>query len=113
MWLKNVIVDIAVTAVIVLWALGILPDETRWAIYIYTPFIALLKIAALATGLDRVKQKQSGDPPPTGFFHLLFAINVSMLLYSYFVHLNVIMGIMAALWAVTWVLSVASSRRQA
>ena len=112
MWLRNVVVDLTITAVIVLWALGVLPDWARWIVYVYTPLIALLKIMAMATGLDKVKQKATPDEPPALFYHLLFGINVATLLYAYFAQQDIVVGIMAGLWLVTWVLSAFSERRK-
>ena len=111
-WLQTAFIDIAISLVIVLWVFNILPEWTQWIVYIYTPLIAVLKILAFATGLDKVKSKTSGNEPPALFYHLLFAVNVAALLYDHFVNLHLIPGIMAGIWVITWVLSVLSERRK-
>ena len=111
-WLQSAIVDIAITAAIVLWALGIVPEWGKWIVYIYTPFIAAIKLLALATGLDKVKQKTTGDAPPSLFYHLLFAINVATLVYVYYTSSDMVPAIMAGLWILTWIISAMSDRRK-
>ena len=111
-WLQSAFVDIAITAVIVLWVFGILPDWAQWIVYIYTPLIAALKLIAFATGLDKVKTKTATNTPPSLFYHLLFAINVATLLYAHFAYRHLEPGIMAGLWVLTWILSALSERRK-
>ena len=111
-WLQSAVVDIAITAVIVLWVFGILPDWAKWIVYIYTPLIAALKILAIATGLNKVNTKQTGNEPPSLFYHLLFAINVATLLYAHFTQQHMEPGIMAGIWVLTWILSAVSERKK-
>lgn len=111
-WLQSAVVDIAITAVIVLWVFGILPEWSKWIVYIYTPLIAALKILALASGLDKVKSKQTGNEPPSLFYHLLFAINVAALLYAHFANSHMEPAILAGIWVLTWILSAISERRK-
>ena len=111
-WLQSALVDIAITAVIVLWGLGLIGEWGKWVVYVYTPFIAALKLIALATGLNKVKQKSTGNEPPSLFYHLLFAINVATLVYVYFTSNDMIPAIMAGLWILTWVISAMSERRK-
>lgn len=111
-WIQSAFVDIAITLTIVLWVFGILPEWAQWVVYIYTPLMALLKILAFTTGLDKVKTKKTGNEPPPYFYHVLFAINVAALLYAHFAYKHLEPGIMAGLWVLIWILSALSERRK-
>lgn len=105
-WLKNVVVDIAVTLVIILVTNGALPSGAEWIVYIYTPFMLVLKIMSLSTGVKQVKQQQKGESQaPEWFFHVLFAINVAALLYSQW-------WWMGAMWVAIWGISLYIERRK-
>ena len=111
-WLQSAFIDIGITLIIVLWVFGFLPEWGKWIVYIYTPLIAALKILAFATGLDKVKTKNTGNEPPSLFYHLLFAINVAVLLYAHFAQQHMEPGILAGIWVFIWILSALSERRK-
>ncbi len=98
-WLRHVIVDIAVT-VIVLIAVSTGENWAFWVIWIYTPFLLLLKIGALTGGVGR-----SSEGVPDWIYHLLYATNVLALLYaaSYWV---------AGGWVAIWLISAVVGSRQ-
>ncbi len=111
-WIKHVIIDLAIACIIVLWTFGLLPDAWKWVIYLYTPLITAIRLLALTTGLDRIKQTSTGHEPPGGFYHLLFVINISCLAYYAVTYRHVLAGVMAGLWLLTWILSSISERRK-
>lgn len=96
-WLKNAVIDIAVTVLIVLVTVNVLPEWTDWIVFIYTPFILLLKATSFFGGI-KVKPPQGEEAPPVWFFHVLYAINVAALLYSQW-------WIMGGLWVLIWLFS--------
>ncbi|TDI74841.1 MAG: hypothetical protein E2O84_05195 [Bacteroidetes bacterium] len=95
-WLKNVLLDIAITALIAIWLFF---DNTLayWAIVIYTPLLLLLKIVALSSGLSQVAAQKS-DSTPTWFYHTIYAINLILLLVGSWY-------LVAGGWAAIWILS--------
>ena len=95
-WIKNAVIDIAITAVIGVFAFNG-ATWSWWIIAIYTPLMVLLKLFALSGAAAAVKQKS--DQVPTWFYHFLYAANLVLLLMSEFYWA-------AAGWAVIWVLSV-------
>jgi hypothetical protein len=101
-WLKNVLVDLLVTAIIVVYVFtGAV--WAYWIIAIYTPLILLLKIGAVATGVTK-KVKKSPDAAPVWFYHLLYGVCLLLLLY-------VNWWLVAAGWAAIWVLSAVHESR--
>lgn len=96
-WLKNAVIDIAVTILIVLVTVNALPEWADWVVLIYTPFILLLKATSFFGGI-KVKPPQGADAPPVWFFHVLYAINVAVLLYSQW-------WLVGGAWVLIWVLS--------
>ena len=93
-WLKEVVVDVIITIVLV----GIfLFNKTEWvlAFQIYTPILIFLKTLALLG--SRVKHRLQGNAPPT-FFHTLYAINVLVLIINGWWALSV-------QWMIVWFLS--------
>ena len=105
-WIKSTIVDIAVTACIV--AAVFLGEEwARWVIWIYTPFILLLKLGALFASpvVKRGVVKKSQEEAPEWFYHVLYLANVALL------------GIAgwwwpSAGWVAIWVVSFIAARRK-
>ena len=102
-WIKHVIIDIAVTVVIIIaavtgqvWA--------QWVVWIYTPFMLLLKLTGFfGSGVTGGFQRTDTDVPPW-FYHLLYAINVGVLLiYGWW--------LVGAGWGLIWVLSYATEQR--
>lgn len=101
-WIKNVLIDIAVTAVIAAHAFTDF-TWTWWVIAIYTPLMVLLKFFALSGAANAVQQKADGVP--VWFYHVLYAANLILLLMAPFYEA-------AAGWAIIWVLSVVVESRR-
>jgi large-conductance mechanosensitive channel len=95
-WIKNAVIDIAITAVIGVFAFTA-ATWSWWIIAIYTPLMVLLKLFALSGAATAVKQK--ADQVPTWFYHVLYAANLVFLLIGVFYWA-------AAGWAAIWILSV-------
>lgn len=101
-WIKNAIIDIAVTIVIGVYAFT---GATWgwWIIAIYTPLMLLLKVFGLSSAATAVQQKASDVP--AWFYHLLYAANLVLLLRAEFYWA-------AAGWAAIWILSVVAEARR-
>jgi hypothetical protein len=103
MWLKDVILDLAIAVCVV--ALALFGAEwAYWVLVIYTPFMVLLKgVAAFAPTMARGKKKVA-DGPPAWFFHVLYGASVMLLGYSQ-------QWWIAAGWLAIWLLSAVAERR--
>ena len=101
-WIKNAIVDFAVTIAILILAFSKL-NALYWVLVIYTGFMLLVKIVGLLG--PAVKTKTGLDTPPDWVYHVLYAVNVGLLLYASFWYL-------AGGWAAIWVLSIIYQRRR-
>ncbi len=97
-WLKNVVVDVMVTLVIILVTNNVIPDWANWIVLVYTPFMLVLKAITLFGGVKPPKSKNSEENPPEWFFHVLYAINIGALLYDQWY-------ITAGQWALIWAFS--------
>jgi len=101
-WLKNAVIDLAITAVIaMLYFTG--AQWAWWVVAIYTPLMVLLKLFALSGVAAAVQRK--ADDVPIWFYHVLFAANVILLLLTPFYYA-------VAGWIVIWVLSVVAESRR-
>lgn len=112
-WIKNTLIDIGVTTLIVLTAVLDL-TWTRWVVLIYTPLMLIMKIVAFlgSTSLGALQRK--GDGVPTWFYHVLYAANVAvMAAYAYLSAGTAARHgwMLAAGWALIWVLSIAADVR--
>lgn len=97
MWIKHVLLEIAVTIVIALAAIGDL-TWARWIVLIYTPFLLLMKVGVLfGSGFLR-SLKGRNDPVPTWFWHTNYAVNVILFLAGQW-------WLLAAGWGMIWMLS--------
>ena len=74
-WIKNTLVDLAVTVLIVL-AVTLDLEWARWGVVIYTPLMVILKIVALLGSQSLGQLKPKGDGVPVWFYHALYGINV-------------------------------------
>lgn len=99
-WLKDVLIDLAVTVLIVLLALQGW-EWAAWVVWIYTPLMVLVKVASLFVG--RLMETVRNDVP-AWFFHLLYGLNVVVLAVDG-------RWILALFWVVIWSLSVVAERR--
>lgn len=102
-WLKNVLIDLAVTALIA-WAVFAEASWARWIILIYTPLMLLLKIVAAFSGTLAQLNRKSDAAPPGWFFHVLYLANVVLLAVGQW-------WMLVALWVAIWILSVIAERR--
>lgn len=100
-WIKHVLIDLAVTVVIIIATFTQQPWAV-WAVLLYTPFMLLLKLIPLLAGSLVQQVKGPNNGVPDAFYHLLFALNLAALLYAGW-------WITAAQWGVIWVLSVAAT----
>ena len=99
-WLKNALVDLAVTALI---AVATVLDQ-RWALVLvvaYTPLMLALKVLP---GVLPVEPSLVADAPPTWFYHALYATNVALL--AAFAQ-----WVLAGAWLLIWVLSTAAEMK--
>ena len=110
-WLRNAVVDIAATLVIVAWVAQNW-SWAGWAVWIYTPLMLVLKAAAL--GLGRLLGRANRGDVPAWFYHGVYAANVALLVYgAQFAgsQSQSSRWILAAMWAAIWVLSEAARQR--
>ena len=102
-WLQSVLIDIAIT-VVILVATVLGPEWATWVVWIYTPFMVLMKVLAFfGSGMVGAFKPGQAAPPPW-FLHLLYAVNTGALLVNSW-------WIWAAQWALIWILSFAAEAR--
>lgn len=101
-WLKNVILDVAVTAVIATWVFSG-SEWAYWIIAVYSPFLLLMKLMALSGGVSRLAE-QGADTTPVWFYHVIYASNLILLLAGEW-------WLVAAFWAAIWILSAVQESR--
>lgn len=111
-WIKHVIVDLAVSVLIVLAALlGMM--WAKWIVLIYTPLMLILKIVAFlgSNTIGQLKQKATGVPG--WFYHVLYAVNVlisGMAAFQGGEGANQ-WWLIAGGWGLIWLLSIATDLR--
>lgn len=96
-WIREVIVDIAVTIAIIL-AVFLPYHWLHIAVEIYTPLMLLLKLIVYFTGGFNQLVRKTQTHAPFWFMNLLYAINVIVLLSSHW-------WLTGAEWAAIWLLS--------
>ena len=101
-WIKDSLVDIAVTVVLALATFGEM-EWARWAIMVYTPFMLLVRIYAYSTRFSLSKVKATDTGVPTAVFHVLYGLNVLIAAYDQWWWI-------AGSWLVIWVLSAISAK---
>ena len=102
-WIKHIIVDLCVTAIVVIAAFSAATWAT-WALLVYTPFLVVMKfIGFLAVGFTRTLKRDSGGVP-NAVYHLLYAANLSLLAFGG-------LWLLAGQWAAIWLLSIATEWR--
>lgn len=102
-WIKHVILDLAVTALII-FAVATDAEWARWIVIIYSAFMLILKLAGLRGSAAGLKLQPTGVP--ILFYHLLYAVNVVALALGRW-------WILAAAWLAIWVLSYVQQRKYA
>lgn len=101
-WLKNALIDLAVTVVIVIatiWG----PSWAVWIVLVYTPLMLVIKIAVLTSDWTR-QMRRSDHDVPAWFYHVLYAVNTILLLSHGW-------WFTGAQWIGIWVLSVLNDRQ--
>ena len=112
-WIKNVVVDLAVTVAIVLAAMMSL-SWAWWIVLIYTPFMLIMKIVVFLGSHSLGRLKQKGDGVPVWFYHALYAVNVTVAAGAalFAAGANVHQWwMLAGGWALIWILSFATQAR--
>ena len=112
-WIKNVLVDLAITVLIVLAAVMDLM-WARWIELIYTPFMFIMKIFVFLGSQSLSQLKQKGDGVPVWFYHALYAVNVAVTAGAALVAAGPDMRhwwMIAGGWALIWILSIAAEAR--
>jgi hypothetical protein len=99
-WIKDVVIDIAVTLVVLVYALW-QPAWAKWVLMIYTPLMMLLKGVAVANPMLAGMASKKGAEVPFWFHHVLYAASVLALLTARWY-------IMAGLWIAIWLMSIAT-----
>jgi hypothetical protein len=99
-WLKDVVIDIAITLVIVAFALWQF-EWARWIVLIYTPLLLVLKVLAVSSGSVLALSKRTGGDAPFLFHHGLYAVSVLALL-------SATQHLLAGAWLLIWVLSISA-----
>ena len=106
-WIKDSLVDIAVTIVMAL-AVFLDLEWARWAIMIYTPFMLAIRVYTYATRFSLTKVKATDVGVPPFVFHLLYGANVIISAFD-FERWWWITGS----WVVIWILSALSLKHLA
>ena len=114
-WLKNVILDIAVTVLIVL-AATLDVEWARWIVLIYTPFMLILKILFVLGGqsLTMLRQSKKIVVVPNWFYHTIYAVNVIITAGCALAGAGAATQhwwMLAGGWALIWILSVVGEMR--
>jgi len=107
-WIKHVIIDLAVSLLIVLATTLDLP-WARWIVLIYTPFMLILKIVVFLGSRSLSPLKPQGDAVPRWFYHLLYAINVLFSAFGAYSTQETTAHhwwMIAGGWTLIWVLSI-------
>lgn len=102
-WLKNVVIDIAVTLVALAYAFWE-PDWAKWVLMIYTPLMVFVKGIAMANPMMASMASKQRDEVPFWFHHVLYATCVLSLL-------TVQWYLMAGLWIAIWLMSIVTDTR--
>jgi hypothetical protein len=112
-WIKNALIDIGVTVLIVLTAVLDL-TWTRWVVLIYTPLMLIMKIVAFLGSASLGTLQRKSDGVPTWFYHVLYAVNVGVMAGYAYLSAGVPARhgwMLAAGWALIWILSIAAEVR--
>ena len=102
-WLKDVIVDIIVTAVIIA---TVITSNIFLAglVWVYTGLMLIVKFVALVGDGFQYMMKKSKTQAPEWFSHLLYAANTGLLLYFQWWYAG-------AGWAGIWIISYLTQRK--
>ena len=112
-WIKNVLVDLAITVLIVVAAAMDLM-WARWIVLVYTPFMLIIKLFVFLGGQSLGQLKQKGDGVPVWFYHALYAVNVAVPAGAALAAAGPALRhwwMIAGAWALIWILSIAAETR--
>ena len=112
-WIKNALIDIAVTVLIVLTAVLDL-TWARWLVLIYTPFMLIIKVIAFLSSQSIGQLQRKGDGVPSWFYHALYATNIAAMAGYALIAAGTFAyqgWMLAAGWAAIWILSIAAEVR--
>jgi hypothetical protein len=101
LWLKNTLVDIAVT-IFIGFACWLNSAWMWWIIAVYSILMILAKAAAIR-GEIFVQQSR---PAPDLFFHILYAVDIILLIFAHWWYL-------VAGWILIWLFSYLGQRKSA
>ena len=113
LWIKNVVVDLTITVLIVLAAMMDL-RWARWIVLIYTPLMLIMKVVVFLGSRSLGQLKQKGDGVPVWFYHALYALNVAVTAGAALTSAGTDMRhwwMIASGWALIWILSIAAEAR--
>ena len=91
----DILITIVILVSLVAWSLPI-----RWFLIFYTPVILAARVVALAN-----KKVTSSRGVPDWFFHMLYAINVAVMIYHHWL-------VLGAMWLMIWILAVVFIQRR-
>ena len=105
-WIKEVVLDIAITILIILAVTTEMP-WLRMFIIAYTVIMVVLKIIAFSSSsFSPILRGRQRPTAPVWFIHLLYAVNVAFLLVFKW-------WIVAGLWVLIWIFSWLTERKTA
>ncbi|MDZ7714887.1 MAG: hypothetical protein U5J95_01620 [Balneolaceae bacterium] len=96
-WLKDILVDIAVT-VFIITAVLLSDPWMKWVIWVYTGIMLLTKAMVLLGDNLLMIVKKAKNEVPSWIPHLLYGINTALLLYFQWWYA-------AGGWALIWIFS--------
>lgn len=102
-WIKEVIIDVLVTLCIALATIQSV-EWAKWVVWIYTPFILLLKVIAyFGPAVVKRAGRRGKQVAPDWIFHVLYAANVLLLAaFQWWIE--------GAGWAAIWLISYLAHR---
>ena len=109
-WLKHVIVDLAVTAALILAAVLDIA-WLRFVLLAYTALVVVLKLAVLAGSAGAAAGRLRAPGVPDALFHVLYGLSVGIAALAAWDTGLTTWWLIAGGWLAIWLLSVAAERR--
>ena len=109
-WIKNILIDLSVTVLIVL-ATGFDQVWAGWIVIVYTPVMLVLKFGAFFGGSFLPQFRRSDADVPSWVYHGLYAINVALLLTLDWWDTVAVEWVTALEWVLIWGLSVGAEMK--
>jgi hypothetical protein len=104
-WIKNAIVDIIVTILIITAVFFVRVVWLDWVVVGYTALILISKIAIMAIGQMQVLMKGRASDVPEWVSHTLYATNVVVLLFGGWQYSSGMWLISGGMWLLIWLFS--------